>query len=228
MREILDSYIKEKEEEVKILEDEKIKKIYSAIKQIESEYDRKIKEIRNYEDTLRRSIYLDKYDSFKAIEYLVNQMEGEKYTLKTSPILILGTYLTKMKVLPYVFDCFITYLIKDGNDFKVKSQSYTIDELDIIKDDFILLAYYKKSDYPKVSYIPSDDIKILNGSRNINASIIDDRFSYINDYIKEVIKTKLNNLNFEITFYEMLQIADEFVKTKKEEKIMKLKGDNNE
>ena len=208
----LDLYNKQIEE-LKIRRNEEL---YQTISEINSKYNRLINIKNLQKESLSKIQYLNANNIINAIEYLVNQIEEEKYYQVVIPIKYKGKYLTKMKE-SYLINNFNVYgLTKDKSKVEIRpNQIYTEEELNRPYDNFLNLCHCNKSfsdEHLKVNYLNDKYNEYCNNmSSNIDVQISNKKFSYIKDYIEKVVDYKLDKDGFEVSLDEMKKIADEFV-----------------
>lgn len=189
-----------------------------------------------YSIVLSRFLYLD--DSSKAIAYFLSKVYGVHYGVYEFPTTfyepvypsILDSSYNEPRPLEYNI-CFLSSDDKVVNAFKelnyrfkVKdSSSYDsyyrlIDGLKCSSDNYILLAYYKGSKKgKKIEYTYNNFVGVSEiPDTFIVSQLCDERYSCILDYIDKVIEYKLDSFNMNISFDDMIKIADNFdVKTLK-------------
>lgn len=190
--------------------------IYREIKRIDEIYEMKILNLIEEKSKLKDIAYLDYEDSINAINYLVSNIEEEKYEIVTIPIRYKEKKLQTEEETSLTHNYFVTGISKDKDKVEIKNDSiYTESNLNIPFVNFVKLAHFnaKNSENLKVNYLSDNyneyDSATLN--TNIDSFISDHRFLYIKDYITKVIDYRLTKNDFEITLNEMLLIADNFI-----------------
>lgn len=225
------------DKEKEIIELEKEKKLHLE------KYDKKISELEKQKHKIQNIYYINKDDSFNVIAYLVSKIEGIHYSSAETEIVLYDTAFYRGSLsYPFPVNYKLAYLvsneeqdiakeeikerfsIKRNDSFYLKdSDYYSISkQLKEPSSHYIQLAYYKDKDGDNIRYKYGNFIDISKSCSNINSAIYDKRYTYIIDFMNEVIYYRLSKEDFSICYDEMIELADDFVKRYKSNKSLVL------
>ena len=185
-------------------------------------------------ESLEKCNVFTKQEVKDIIEYLINKIEGEKYTIEKMHINTKSSsYHVKNMITEYTF----LYLVKEDNkekamqDIKEKYNVKTINEenyidncsvmnVSDISDSYVKLSFYNRYSDHAVKFGKEKE------ERTIVIDIIDERFDYINKFIEELINKRLDRKNCKISLSETKMYIDKFAEEYSEQK--KLVKENQE
>lgn len=208
----MDNMIKSKEQEILEL---RMKK---------SEIEEKIKNINEEKDKIYGACYLDCYDSFRAISYLVSMVEGEDYCIKEMPCQLRDSSFIFNDI---YYDYNFIFLIKNGTDDVLRKEWNELlikfeDEDDNFKylfepsDKYVQIACLIRGFKGDIYYKKGVNFCVGNyNTRGEYSTICDERYNYIIDYMDTVVDYRLSKPDLEVTFDEMKVLALKFVKNYK-------------
>lgn len=207
-----------KETREEIIKDNIDRNIYNINRQIQ------ILKIQK-EDYLKRLNSLNKIEIFtknevkQIIEYLVSNIEDEKYILKKFHVNTKSSsYHIKNMISQYTF----LYLTKTNNikeseqeiknkyNIKKINDDYYIKNIDDmrktdINDNYVRLSLYNRYSDHEVKF------NSLKQNEIISINIEDERYNYINEFIKVLLDKKLNKKDFKLSDKEVILFADDFI-----------------
>ena len=225
----LNKKLNKNKEKITNLELGKRSKIYDAIKEIENEYDSKIEHIKKINNKLIEAKYFKLDEILKIIEYLVNGIENDNYTVEKYDVIIKGYKITKASgisksKIPYSGKviCLVNSNNKDAVYKYFSNNEFEQNELNKACQEYIQITYYKNTVSNKIS-ISNDFIPITNVSNDIEFKINNDNYNYILDFINDLYEYKIDKEDVNITFEEMIMLADEYIKVYKDiKKLIKI------
>ena len=207
------------------LKEEKVRKVYNAIKEVEKEYDNKISSFEFKKNNIKKVKYFDLEEAVKLINYLVNNMEEENYVVSSSDIIIYGHNLAKkegLSIEKIPIKSRIVYLVKEENKNEVdlyfkRETEFTQEELDKDKKDYIQIAYFKDIDQKSICF-ENDSKPITNVISYISSRVYNYDKLYIVDFMNKLYKYKLDKYDENITYEDMITFADGYINTNKDVK----------
>lgn len=231
-REKQDKMIHDTEVEIRKLEKEK--------KLLLAEYEKKIHHLEKRKEQLQMASYINREDSFKVISYLVSQIEKASYHYVESEITLYETVFHRNLSYASPVEYKLAYLVQEGKEtlayeeinkrFKIKISDLDYyagsKQLENPSEYYIQLAYFKDKDRDKICYRYKNSICISSSSSSnrygFDSCICDERYSYIVDFMNEVINYRLDKKDLSISLDEMMMLAEQFVKKYRENNSKKL------
>ena len=197
------------------------------------EYDRKIENLVQEKADLLGVSYIDKDISFQVIAYLVSQIEKVSYHYVESEIILYETVFHRNLTYASPVEYKLAYLVQEGKEtlayeeinkrFKIKISDLDYyagsKQLENPSEYYIQLAYFKDKDRDKICYQYKNSICISSSSSNrygFDSCICDERYSYIVDFMNEVVHYRLDKEDLSISLDEMMMLADNFIQSYKE------------
>ena len=229
----------EKQDRMIYNREEKIRKLEKEKKLLLKEYDKKIQALETEKENIRKASYLDKDISFQVIAYLVSQIEKVSYHYVESKITLYQTVFHRNLTYASPVAYKLAYLVQDGKEtlayeeinkrfqIKINDMDYYAGskQLENPSEHYIQLAYFKDKDEDKIRYRYQNSIWISSnrlGWYGFDSCICDKRYSYIVDFMDEVVHYRLDQEDFNISLGEMMMVADSFIQNYKECKSSKV------
>lgn len=174
------------------------------------------------------SIYIDKFYSCEAIEYLVSIVEKQDYNVYTIPLTLYGNSKSLFCKRKYT----LTFMTTDeekaieeiNNKFSkviTTDEEYEIQEkyLKEKSDNYIQIDVSNNSSKNLISYVENNSDYNKSDTKASYSNIVDEKYKYIIGYMNEVANYSLANLS-KVSLDELYIIADLYIK--------ELRGGNHE
>ena len=224
-REKQNKMIHDKEVEIRKLEKERSLLL--------KEYDRKIENLEQERVNLLGVSYIDKDVSFQVIAYLVSQIEKVSYHCVENEITLYETVFHRNLTYASPVKYKLAYLVQDGKEtlayeevnkrfqIKISDKDYYAGSKQLMNpsEHYIQLAYFKGKDEDRICYRYKNSIWISSSSSSrygFDSCICDERYSYIVDFMNEVVHYRLGKEDLSISLEEMMMLADTFIQNYKE------------
>lgn len=237
LKEYNEEEFKAKQKELSFKKLIEIRKLYEEKRRIVEDYDNRIELAILEREKIMNAQYVDRESSFKAISYLVSNIEGEDYHVVKVPVKLFEKKVLNNYVGIVPVDYELSCLVRDGCEeeaikeirdrFAIKPSMgnfYSYDDyceinkfLNMPSDNYVQLAYYKpKEDGKSIFYNRSNELCIKSlPVYQLDSKICDERYGYIVDYMNTVVDTGLWVVGFEVDDKGMRILADMFVNSYK-------------